>query len=171
MTLDEQNAARIEELKPDVRWAGRAWLAECQRLNIKFRVSEVYRSPERQHSLWASHFVHKGPWRTDLDGYKKKSMHQLRLAADVYPINCTHFDIAQVAEQFGITHPFPTQDPPHYQFDKVAKQTAPVTPHMRLSAEAERKQFVAAIKRSAGKRRSDLIRRYRNQYGTPPLLD
>ena len=45
---------------------------------------EGYRTPERQNWLWMSGRQRVGPVVTKLDGYKRRSLHQFRAAADYW---------------------------------------------------------------------------------------
>ncbi len=163
--LDAKNAAKINELDPSIQWAGNAWLTECRRLNLRFKITEAYRTPERQKELYALGRTKPGQIVT----YTLNSNHIRRLAVDVLPLNCTHFDIAQVAAQFGITHPL-AFDPPHYEFDKVARKSLePMEPKIRLSKDAEMKSFSRGIARIGDpKVRERAVSRFVKQYGMMP---
>lgn len=154
LSLHEMNLAKMKELRPDKVWAGEMWVNECYRLGYNFRVSEVYRTPERQYQLWASHYIHGGPWRTDCDGKKVLSQHQLRLAADVYPINCTHAELTDVARSYGIIHPWPKIDPPHYSFENAKEKPEPRSIPATIAAAI--RKLERQIKTATGEKRERL---------------
>ncbi len=134
--LRQKNLKLGEELKPEVRWAYEMWVNECFSQNLIFKVTETFRTQGRQNDLYMI-----GRRNKKLPNGKPEekvtwtmySLHTQRLAADVYPQNCTHAQLAAVAAQFGITHPFPI-DPPHYQFDEVGPEPIKqeVKPEARL---------------------------------------
>lgn len=126
-SLYEQNAELLLQLEPSKQWAALCWLNDCAKLNYQFRITEVYRTQERQNQLYAQGRTKPGPIVT----WTKDSNHTKRLAADVYPINCTHGDITDVARKYGITHPLKI-DPPHYEFT-----TAKEKPVLRIPSTLE----------------------------------
>lgn len=121
MTIYEQNTAKIKELTPVAQWSAQKAMEDCFAQGYEFRISETYRSQERQKKLYNQ------PWDNidnDRDGridepdeqvtWTLDSDHTKRLAIDLYPINCTHEQIAPIFAKWGITHPWPSADPPHY---------------------------------------------------------
>jgi peptidoglycan L-alanyl-D-glutamate endopeptidase CwlK len=72
--LNSCNKALIEKVG--------ATINEMELLGKPMFVIEGYRTQSRQQVLYASHRTLPGPWKTDCDGVKKKSNHQLGLAAD-----------------------------------------------------------------------------------------
>jgi hypothetical protein len=174
MTTQEKNRAKAKELLPEVQWAALAWLEGCEKLGLQFRITEAYRTPERQNELWKSGRTVPGPWRTNQDGYKNLSYHQLRLAVDVYLMNCTYLDLEQVAFPLGITHPHPQDDGPHFQFDKVVKKpTLPIEPLYKLSEPEEMKRFARGLLRLPTttpmqlRAKAQAEARFRKKYGVP----
>ena len=120
---------KIKELREDAQWAAELWLRDCESLNLRFRISEVYRSQERQKRLYNQ------PWDgIDNDGDGKideanekvtwtlTSFHTQRLAMDVVAINCSYEDLEDVANRYGIYRPpelVKLNDLGHFQFDRV----------------------------------------------------
>lgn len=149
------NSKKLDELVPEARWAAQCWLSDCWNLDLQFRVSEVYRTQERQNLLiligrdsdddfWRDYqsgkmtlsTAHRGiallkkygpfeEWRPPVT-WTLDSEHIQRIAADIYPLNCTHADITAIAKRYGITHPWPKNDPPHYSFGNAKKKPEPV---------------------------------------------
>ena len=111
----ESNLEFCHQLQGHVQWAAIALCNECEKLNLLFRISEAYRTQERQNYLYQLGRTIPGQIVT----WTLTSDHTQRLAIDLYPINCTHKQIEQVAKRYGITHPWPVNDPPHYSFSLV----------------------------------------------------
>jgi hypothetical protein len=143
-SLLERYGKAIEELRPEVQWAARRWFEECGRMGFDLTVAEVYRTQERQNYLYSigRRGIHGEVKRT----WTLKSYHTLRLAMDVYPINCKHSDLEALSAPLGITHPLPGSDPPHYEFRSVGPQN----PVIALSIEAKIQALRRGIERSAG---------------------
>ena len=114
MTLIDKNREKLYELLPRVYWAAGKWLEECFEKGYTFRVYEVYRTQERQNDLYAQGRTKDGRIVT----WTKNSFHTKRLACDIYPLNGTFKQIAEIGRKYGITHPLPF-DLWHFQFDKV----------------------------------------------------
>lgn len=131
LSIYEQNVAFIRELLPEKQWAAEMWLAECDRLNYRFKISEAYRTQARQNALYAQGRTKPGPVVT----WTRDSNHTKRLAVDVYPINCSHRDIESIAVKYGIAHPWPKEDPPHYSLDKAVSKPTPNIPKTAAAAE------------------------------------
>ena len=147
-TLRAKNTDKFLELRTHVQWAAFAFQDSCFGRGFYFRVSEAYRTQERQNILYA-----QGRW---MPGKKVTwtltSNHTARFAIDVYPLNCKHDQIAPIAALFGITHPL-KDDPPHYEFTDVGEMPVQVAPlHVQLS------QKIRALKRSKGLRLKSLTR-------------
>ena len=160
MTTDEHNSAKINELIPEVRWAGHAWLSDCQKLNLKLRILEAYRSQDRQKALYEQGRTRDGPIVT----YTLQSKHTARLAVDVLPLNCSQAAIAAIASRYGITHPL-AFDPPHYEFNRVEHRPYIPEPVIHLAAGAEMKAFARGILRLKGNPQSRAVKRFREKYG------
>lgn len=154
-SLYETNAEKLMQLQPSKQWAALCWLNDCARLNLQFRITEVYRTQERQNQLYAQGRAKPGPIVT----YTKSSNHTKRLACDVYPINCGYADIEAVAEKYGITHPFvraPFVDLPHFEFAKAKEKP---TPNIPKSENAARRRLEREIKGSVQPRTERLKER------------
>lgn len=136
-SLLSDNRKKLYELDPNVHWAAFKWLDECFEKGIIFRVTEVYRSQERQVELYAQGRWKEGPIVT----WTLQSLHTKRLACDIYLTRGTHKDVENIARKYGITHPL-ALDPPHYQFDRVG--TFPIV----LSVEAKLKSLMRGIERA-----------------------
>lgn len=117
MTYFQQNREKLEELDSDVRYAGFRFLEECEKLGYIFLISEVYRTPERQLELYK--IGRRGKLGERPVTWTLFSEHQQRLAMDLYPKNCSHRQLEEVAKKYGITHPWPINDPPHYSLISV----------------------------------------------------
>lgn len=113
MTIYEQNTGKIKELLPNIQWAFARWMDDCFAQGKQFEIREAYRTQQRQAELYK--IGRRGIVGEKPVTWTLASLHTKRLALDVYPINCTHGDIAPLAEKYGIEHPWPTDDPPHYQ--------------------------------------------------------
>lgn len=152
MTIPEQNRQKITELIPEAQWAAGLWLDECERLNLKFRISEAYRTPQRQKELYAQGRTKSGAIVT----YTLNSMHTQRLAVDLYPLNCSYASIEKVAAQFGIQHPFASgkfRDLPHFEFQNSIQKPQPIpTPEARLKGLERR------LKTTVGEAREMILR-------------
>jgi len=117
----DSNLHFLSQLHEDVQWAAYQWHHACYQRGLRFRISETRRAQGRQEELYKI-------GRRGIDGerpvtWTRDSFHTRGLAVDLYPINCTHQDIADVAGVYNITHPFPSADPPHYEFDRVKAPT------------------------------------------------
>lgn len=158
-SMYEQNAEKLMQLQEDKQWAALCWLNDCANLGYNFRISEAYRTTERQKQLYAQGRTKKGSIVTHMDGVTKMSMHQKRLAVDVYPINCGYADLEAVAEKYGITHPFvraPFIDLPHFEFDKAKKKP---TPNIPKSESAARRKLEREIRMAEEPKKSRLQKR------------
>jgi hypothetical protein len=167
--LDTQNAAKINELLESVRWSGHAWLAECKKHGLEFRITEAYRTPERQNFLYQQGRTRAGNIVTNFDGYRKISEHQTRLAVDTFPLNCDYHDLELAAEPFGILHPYTKGsfiDLPHFAFTRVARKQPLPEPVFHPSPEAEMKSFARGIARLAnGNAKERAAQRFFTRYG------
>lgn len=161
MTILEQNYRKLGELVPKVQWAGREWLEECDRLGLRFKILEAYRTQERQNSLYAQGRTKPGAIVT----YTLRSMHTRRLAVDVLPLNCTYQDLEEVAKKYGITHPFASgkfRDLPHFEFVKVGPKPLVLSPEARL------RQLKARIERLKEPARTRASRRLQSRLQSSP---
>lgn len=135
------NEDKIKELRPDVQWAGYAWIDECGAKGLKFKIIEAFRTQERQNSLYEQGRTKPGP----VVSWTLKSYHTLRLAVDVMPINCTYEQLEVIAAKYGITHPIPI-DKPHFQFERVGLPE----PVINLSVDAKILALTRGIQRRTG---------------------
>jgi hypothetical protein len=151
MGLLEDNLKRIEELEERVRWAGIAACTECHNINRHFRIPWAFRTTEQQHTLWQrgrnaiGKVVDASQVVTNCDGYKILSVHQKRLAIDIFPINCSYADVAEVFKAYGVTHPYTTGDfvdLPHLEFGQVRPRVPEnINPLVRLKGLKRRLAF------------------------------
>jgi len=132
------NREKLSELADYVQWAANAWVAECLNKGLDYEVREVYRTQSRQNYLWSLGRTVAGTICT----WTLLSNHTKRLACDIYIIKGIHKEIAAIGEKYGITHPFPTQDPPHYEFTHVHP------PLPEYSPEAQESRLVRGIARA-----------------------
>lgn len=168
-----RNLSLIEQLEPHVRWAARRWIEVCFQRGLKFRISEARRTQARQMQLYAQGRTTKGPIVTHIDGVRVKSNHQLGLAVDVYPLNCTYAEIEGVATLFGITHPFtgpPFVDLPHFEMIHVeSKPDTDPQPVIRTpSATIRRLDRLAKQEKDPVKRKRILARKKRVELRVSP---
>lgn len=132
------------ELEPRVHYAADRWLTECFDKGFNFRVTEVYRTQERQNALYA-----QGRWKPGkIVTWTLTSYHTKRLACDIYPITGTYEEIAEIAAKYGIIHPL-TFDKPHFEFHKVPAQTRNLSPEARKEALEKRLKRASPSGRSA----------------------
>lgn len=124
MNLWAHNTAKIQELRPEVQWAGFRWLESCREKGLQFKILEAYRTPERQKYLYT--IGRRGVPGERPVTYTLQSNHTRRLAVDILPINCTYEDVAAVAAWYGITHPI-SWDRPHLEFNRVGPEPRPKT--------------------------------------------
>lgn len=73
----------ILQLDEDTQEGLKVFLEECTKQGLKLRVTETYRTVERQKKLYAQGRTIKGKIVTNCDGVKNKSIHQTRRAFDV----------------------------------------------------------------------------------------
>lgn len=118
MSLLNENLQKLDELQPHVRWAAHRWTVDCFNEMLYFRVLEVYRTPERQMSLYAL-----GRWVVGkVVTWTKSSEHTKRLACDIVPLNCDYEPIEKIAKKYNITRPlakYPYYDFGHFEFSNV----------------------------------------------------
>jgi len=87
MDVRDHNAWKITELLPNCQERVKLWEDEAFYIGLPFRISEAYRTQQRQNQLWE-----KGRKngvivnRSEVVTYTKNSMHTKRIALDVYPI-------------------------------------------------------------------------------------
>lgn len=93
MKYYEQNKAKLKELKPEYQYAAGLFLADCNWQGLDFRITEAFRSQERQNALYAQR-----PRVT----WTLTSNHTKRSAFDVHAINCSYEQIERVAGQYGL---------------------------------------------------------------------
>lgn len=112
----------ISALLPNAQTACRAFLAECERQGLKVRITETYRSQERQNELYAQGRAKPGKVVT----WTKNSRHTSRRAWDICQnIKGKEYDTAggffdkcgAVAAKLGITWggSWKTPDRPHFE--------------------------------------------------------
>lgn len=83
MSLYDQNLAKIAELLPNCQERVKRWMKEAFDLGWEFKISEAYRTQERQNELYKI-------GRREIKGevpvtYTRSSNHTKRIAIDVYP--------------------------------------------------------------------------------------
>ena len=170
--LYEKNRCKILELRDDVEWAGFQLLDLCWEQEKFFVIIEAYRLQERQDRLirqgrfspedfWVDVRLGKMSNNDAIKGiallqkyggipgakvtWTISSEHTKGIAIDIVPLfGTSHKDIEPLALQSGITHPWPSDDPPHYSFAKV--QQKPVI--LVLSPAARIKALERAIRRT-----------------------
>lgn len=100
MKYFSQNQAKLHELKPEYHYAADQFLVDCDAQGLEFRITEAYRSQERQNSYWLI-------GRRGIPGEEKvtwtlNSNHTKREAFDVHAINCSYEQIERVANRYGL---------------------------------------------------------------------
>lgn len=130
----DNNVLKFQELQPQVQWAAMAFLETCFSRNLYFEVKEVYRTQERQNKLYQ--IGRRGIPNEQPVTWTLNSYHIKRLAADIYPKNCSHKDLEAIASWYGIMHPL-SNDPPHYEFNKVKDPPKPVDLKSKLEDATE----------------------------------
>lgn len=73
----------ILQLDKDTREGLKVFLEECSKMGLNMKVTETYRTVERQKALYAQGRTTKGKIVTNCDGVKNISIHQTRRAFDV----------------------------------------------------------------------------------------
>ncbi|HAN09748.1 MAG TPA: hypothetical protein DCP90_03950 [Clostridiales bacterium] len=114
----------LNELLPKVNELANKLILECKKQGIIIRVTETYRSQERQNELYEKGRTTAGKVVT----WTKKSKHTTRRAFDIVPVvngkaTYSHlklFDqIGEIGKKLGLTWggSWKTQDLPHFQYD------------------------------------------------------
>lgn len=121
----------IKELDKDTQEGLEIFLEECTKQGLKLRVTETYRTVERQKELYAQGRTTKGSIVTNCDGIKKVSIHQTRRAFDVCNTAGDLYDksILNKAGQIGVELGFIWGgswgwDSPHFELPKGKKVIA-----------------------------------------------
>lgn len=116
------------QLDKDTRDGLKVFLEECTKQGLKLRVTETYRTVERQKELYAQGRTIKGKIVTNCDGVRNKSIHQTRRAFDVCNTAGDIYDkaILNKAGQIGIELGFIWGgslgwDSPHFELPKGKK--------------------------------------------------
>ena len=73
----------INELDKDTREGLKVFLEECTKVGLNMKVTETYRTVERQKELYAQGRTTSGKVVTNCDGVRNISIHQTRRAFDV----------------------------------------------------------------------------------------
>lgn len=74
----------LNELHPKVKELAIKLLEECKKAGLNIKISETYRTKERQDYLYAQGRTRSGPIITNAKGSAMSSYHQWRLAFDIY---------------------------------------------------------------------------------------
>ena len=115
----------ISELTPTAQKACNAFLYECEQQGLKVRITETYRSQERQNELYAQGRTNTGQIVT----WTKKSRHTSRRAWDIcqdvkgqeYSDTAFFKKCGAVAKELGITWggTWKTPDMPHFEIGEI----------------------------------------------------
>jgi len=158
----QDNLAKGQELRPDVQGAYTAWVQECFAAGLYFRVTETYRTQERQNELYK--VGRRGIAGEQPVTWTLYSNHTLRLAADCYPITGTLNDLIVRATPYGITHPLPTLDPPHFEFLNVKPPAPPpVDPQTQLTWAQNALRWAVGLRRAVLLRMIDRLKKLLGQ--------
>ncbi len=121
----------LNELLPKVAELAEKLIAECKEQGLEIRITETYRSQERQNELYAQGRTKPG----NIVTWAKISMHTSRKAFDIVPIvngkvnyrNLSLFEKAgAIGIKLGLTWGgnWKTPDRPHFQYDgKIEEMT------------------------------------------------
>ena len=120
----------ISQLDKDTQDGLKVFLEECVKAGLKLRVTETYRTVERQKELYAQGRTTKGKIVTNCDGVKNISIHQTRRAFDVCNTAGDPYNkaILHKAGQIGVDLGFIWGgswgwDSPHFELPKGKKIT------------------------------------------------
>ena len=127
LSTRDRNLLKIKELLPERQYAVIAWCDECELQGFPIKISEVYRTRERQNDLYEQGRT-RPPWK--IVTYTRNSDHTKRLALDVYAASGEstpefYSTIEMLAKKYGITHPFtgaPLVDLPHFSVSYVSPE-------------------------------------------------
>ncbi len=125
--ISDDNLAKGKELQPWCQWAYSQFLNECLIQNLHFRVTEVYRTQERQNDRYAQGRLTPGPIVT----WTHTSLHTKRLAFDIQVIDCTYEQVEKIANEYGIYRPadlVKLGDVGHLQTDKCVQEPFKIDP-------------------------------------------
>jgi len=139
MKYYEQNQAKLKELKPEYQFALDQFLVDADAQGLEFRVTEGYRSQERQNQLYAQR-----PRVT----WTLTSNHTKRSAFDVHAINCSYEDIERVANTYGIFRDpklVKLGDLGHFDVVHPLQPPSPVNPEYRLQGLLRRLQTTSVV--------------------------
>lgn len=116
----------VNELHPKVRELALALLAECKKQGLNVKITETYRSKERQDYLYAQGRTRSGNIVTNSPGSSMSSYHQWRLAFDVVindrkdPYNAAKLaKVGKIGEKLGLEWGGSWRgfkDSPHFQY-------------------------------------------------------
>lgn len=138
------NLAKATEFIPELQTQYINWIHACDKNGLDFRVTEVYRSPERQQQLFK--IGRRGIKNEAPVTWVLKSNHQSRIACDIYPIVGTLEQIESIGQQFGFSRPSSTKkmgDYMHFEGKIVAIQS--VSPEARLKGLVRRAALTKLI--------------------------
>lgn len=135
----------IEALLPNAQVACRAFLKECEKIGLSVRITETYRSQERQNELYAQGRTKPGSKVT----WTKNSRHTSRRAWDIcqnikgreYDTSTCFFEkCGGVAAKLGITWGgrWKTPDRPHFEVSESWKLPAKYTEDERVMEELKK---------------------------------
>lgn len=157
------NERLINLLHKNVRHLATMWMDDCIAMGFDFLIVESYRSQARQDELYQQGRTKQGPTVT----WTKRSLHTLGLALDIAPLNCKHEALARLAVKYGLKHPLPRQDPPHYEWPLEYAQNGPESPLgeaqkelSHLSPPARLRTLLRAISRTVPPLKDALARQY-----------
>ncbi|MEG0386957.1 M15 family metallopeptidase [Niameybacter sp.] len=116
----------LNELHPKVKQLAQALLDKCQQQGLNIKISETYRSMERQEYLYEQGRTRPGSIVTNARGSSMSSYHQWRLAFDVYQnIKGAEYDkrilakVGTIGEALGLDWGgswSSFSDTPHFQY-------------------------------------------------------
>ncbi len=148
----------ITELNPKAQEACNLFLQECSRKGLKVRITETYRSQERQNELYAQGRTAKG----NIVTWTKKSRHTSRMAWDIcqnvkgqeYSDNNFFKNCGKIAEDLGIIWGgnWKTPDRPHFEINESWSYEGEETMTITERQEFENLQNeIAELKKNAEK--------------------
>ena len=153
MSLKTRNKIKIAELREDVQYAVLEWMRACFEQGYKFKISEAFRSEERQLELYAQGRTTQG----NIVTWTRRSKHTKRLAIDLYAANGINtpqfFDtVAMIGKRFGITHPLagaPYFDYGHFELDNVPPKPAEPTPDTDIAKNVHSRLIARVLKKAS----------------------
>jgi peptidoglycan L-alanyl-D-glutamate endopeptidase CwlK len=121
--MSTEQCRDINKLHPFVQKVAEAFLVECRKQGLKIKISETFRTKERQDYLYAQGRTRAGNIVTNAKGRDMQSYHQWGLAFDIYvdiPNDIYNKSIMSkaiaIAKKMGLESGDSWGDTPHLQY-------------------------------------------------------